>query len=490
LESLKIMKTRLPLLLITVLFLWPFAHGASGAIIPTEIHGFVNYDNVNGYDSQSALVQLSNGYLYGTTSGGGANNEGTTFIVSTNGAFETLVSFNLYNGGFIGASYIAGPIGGSDGNLYGTTLNGGADLYGEVYQETGSGINVLYSFTDGNDGAQPYAGLVQGTDGKFYGTTTVAGLFGYGTVFQITSAGSLNTLHWFTGNDGSNPRGNLVQGKDSNLYGTTEQGGIYGNGTVFKITTSGTFTTLYSFTGGADGAYPFAGLVQGQDGNFYGTTYYRGAYTYLDSTGNGYGTIFKITTNGLLTTLASFNNTNGANPYSTLVQGGDGNFYGTTYNGLTDYPLGGAPFWIQNFGTVFEMTSAGAITNLVSFDYEDGYGAYPNGLIQAKDGNFYGTAQNGGTYFGASGGIIFRLNIPGAIAIAPPLFQMVRKTNNVITLTWSAVTTKTYQLQYKTNLNQLNWNNLGGIITASGSTASTTDSISADKQRFYRIMTQ
>ncbi len=267
------------------------------------------------------------------------------------------------------------------------------------------------------------------------------------------------------------------------MYGTTVTGGTNGGwGTIFKITTSGAFNTLHSFNGGSDGANPYAGLVQGTDGNFYGTTKFRGAYTYLDSSGSGFGTAFKITTNGLLTTLASFNNTNGANPNSTLVQGGDGNFYGTTYSGLTDYPP--IPGLIQNYGTVFQMSPAGVITTLVSFDYMDGYGAYPNGLIQAKDGNFYGTTEGGGAY---SGGIDYRLNVPGVIATAAPVFQTMRKANGVLTFSWSAVSGKTYQLQFKTNFDQLNWNNLGGIITASGSSASATDSIGADKQRFYRV---
>jgi hypothetical protein len=133
------------------------------------------------------------------------------------------------------------------------------------------------------------------------------------------------------------------------------------------------------------------------------------------------------------------------------------------------------------------MTTAGVISTVVSFDYMNGYGADPNGLAQGKDGNLYGTCQNGGANFGASGGIVFRLNVPGAIVATLPVFQMMRKTNNVLTFSWSAVAGRTYQLQFKTNLNQLNWNNLGGAITASGSTASAIDSIVTNKQRFYRV---
>jgi uncharacterized repeat protein (TIGR03803 family) len=411
------MKTRSVLPLLAAVMLWPFGHVVYGSITFTNIHGFVNYGTANGWDSQSALVQHSNGYLYGTTCSGGANNEGTIFRINTNGSvFATVASFNILNGGYFGGSHISGLTEGTDGNLYGTTQNGGAGLAGEVFQYSSSGLNILYSFTGGNDGDQPTAGLVLGVGGNFYGTTTGRGYWtfldptgvGYGTIFTITLTGTLTTLHSFSGTDGRVPLA-LVQGKDGNLYGTTQFGGTYGFGTVFKITTNGLFSTLYSFTGANDGAEP-GGLAQGQDGNFYGATYHRGAFTYLDSSGNGFGTIYKITTNGVLTTLVSFNNTNGANPDSELVLGGDGNFYGTTYSGLTAYPP--IPGVIQNFGTVFQMTPAGAITTVVSFDYMNGYGAYPNGVMLATDGNLYGTCQNGGTYFGASGGIIFRLTLP------------------------------------------------------------------------------
>jgi uncharacterized repeat protein (TIGR03803 family) len=453
--------------MLAAFILWPLAHSAHGSITFTEIHGFVNYDSVNGYNSQSALVQHSNGDLYGTTCSGGVNNEGTVFGINTNGSwFDTLVSFNIYNGGYIGGGYIAGPIEGTDGYLYGTTENGGANLAGEVYQVTGSGINVLYSFTGGNDGDKPYAGLVQGVDGNCYGTTTVGGYWtyldpnniGYGTVFKVTPTGTLTTLYSFSGSDGFDPCANLVQGKDGNMYGATRRGGAYGYGTIFKISTNGILNTLYSFTGSSDGAWPLGGMVQGADNNLYGTTYYRGAYTSLDSSGNGYGTIFKITTTGVLTTLASFDNTNGANPNSTLVIGTDGNFYGTTVSGLTDYPP--IPGIIQNFGTVFQMTPAGVITTVVSFDYMNGYGADPNGLAKGNDGNIYGTCQNGGSYFGASGGIVFRLNLPPTAPFI--ITQPIGHTNNVgITDTFVVTAGGTGPLHYQ-------WRTNGAI--ASGAT--------------------
>src|SRR5579872_6715316 len=160
---------------------------------------------------------------------------------------------------------------------------------------------------------------------------------------------------------GSKPSAGLVQATDGNFYGTTEFGGARNYGTVFKMTPAGSLTTLASF-GYTNGALPLAGLVQGTNGILYGTTSTGGAYT--NQSGDGYGTIFQVTTNGVLATLLSFNNTNGAIPLAGLAQGADGNLYGTTQFGGT-----------YNYGTVFKMTFGGALTTLVSFDNTNG--AYP-----------------------------------------------------------------------------------------------------------------
>src|ERR1035441_7049705 len=199
-------------------------------------------------------------------------------------------------------------------------------------------FTTLHSF-DGTDGAAPYAGLVQATDGNLYGTTTYYGANDVGTVFKIPTSGTLTTLHSFDNTDGASPYAGLVQANDGNLYGTAKAGGANGYGTVFKITTSGTLTTLHSFDN-TDGTSPYAGLVQATDGNLYGTTYLGGA--------NGYGTLFKITTSGTLTTLHSFcplyGCPDGASLYAGLVQATNGDFYGTTTNGGSD------------FGTVFSLS--------------------------------------------------------------------------------------------------------------------------------------
>ena len=271
---------------------------------------------------------------------------------------------------------------GSGDNFYGTTAYGGARGDGTVFQVTTNGVlTPLVSF-EGADGSHPVAALVQGTDGNFYGTTADGGTNGNnGTVFQITPAGALTTLASFNGANGSHPVAGLVRVSDGNFYGTTTLGGSNNLGTVFRVTTNGLLTTLVSFSG-SNGNGPFAALVQGSDGNFYGTTAGGGP--------GGGGTVFKMTPTGGLTTLYSFNETIGANPPGALLEGTNGIFYGTTeYTGI----LSGGPG--LGFGGAFKMTSAGALTALFAFNGANGSYCV-GGLLQGADGNFYGTTAGGG----------------------------------------------------------------------------------------------
>ena len=333
--------------------------------------------------------------------------------------FTTLDTFENTDG----REPYAGLVQGTNGGLYGTTWAGnhdGNDYAGTVFQITPSGtLTTLYYFcsqTNCPDGSLPYAGLLQGTDGNFYGTTQAGGrnvdcdgYTGCGTIFKITPSGTLTTLYTFCPTspcrDGTDPYAALVQGTDGNFYGTTEGGGLgLGDGTVFKITPSGTLTTLHSFVG-TDGVNPYAALVQGADGNFYGTTRYGGT--------NNSGTLFKITPSGTLTTLHSFVGTDGGGTESGLVQGTDGNFYGTTsFGGATGEPLcrNGA-----GCGTVFKITPTGTFTSLYSFCSEsgctDGEAPY-SGLVQGSDGNFYGTTEAGGAN---SDGTVFEITPSGTL---------------------------------------------------------------------------
>jgi uncharacterized repeat protein (TIGR03803 family) len=197
-----------------------------------------------------------------------------------------------------------------------------------VESQAGILFTNIHSFGVHTNGQVPFAGLVQGSDGNFYGTTSEEGTNSdYGTVFKISAGGVLTSLYSFTGgNDGAQPIAGLIQASDGNFYGTTYNGGTDSSGTVFKITPAGVLTSLYSFTGGNDGGNPYAGLVQARDGNFYGTTLYNGT--------NQSGTIFKITASGVLTSLYSFTGGNdGGYPYAGLIQGSDGDLYGTAYSG-------------------------------------------------------------------------------------------------------------------------------------------------------------
>jgi uncharacterized repeat protein (TIGR03803 family) len=263
-------------------------------------------------------------------------------------------------------------------------------------------FSVLYNFgSNSGDPSRPaYSGIVaQGRDGNLYSTAPAGGTC-CGALFQITPAGKLKNIHNFTGNnnDGAFPQGGVTLGTDGNFYGTTYEGGSVTAGAVFKVTPNGTYTTLYSFTGGKDGAYPYAPPVEGNDGNFYGTTTEGGNTV---KCGSGCGTIYKITPGGTLTTLYQFDITNGYFPYGPLVLGTDGNFYGTAPNGTS-----------ANEGVVFRISPAGKFTLLYSFDGTHGQSPFA-GLVQGADGNFYGTTIYGGT----GGGVVFKITPSGKLTV-------------------------------------------------------------------------
>jgi uncharacterized repeat protein (TIGR03803 family) len=358
----------------------------------------INFDYTNGSGPDAALVQGTDGNLYGTTGLGGTdqncsnfNGCGTVFKTTPSGTITTLHSFDITDG-----SYPTGLTQGRDGNFYGTTAYGGSSNNctngcGTVFKITPSGtLTTLHSF-EGSDGSGPYSGLIQGSDGSFYGTTAYGGASstctnGCGTVFKITAGGALTTLHSFDGMDGSGPNAGVVQGTDGNFYGTTYSGGTYGAGTVFKMNARGTVTPLHSFGGPPPAsAGPYSGLIQGADGDFYGTTEVGGT--------NTNGTVFKITATGSLTTLHAFDYQDGDFPAG-VVQGTDGNLYGTTQGG-----------GLYFFGTVFQLNAKGVLTTLHNFDASDGEDPQ-SAPVQATNGTFYGTTFTGGQY-----GTMFSLSV-------------------------------------------------------------------------------
>ena len=385
---------------------------ASHAQTLTTIH---NFDGTDG-QAPLGLVQGTNGVLYGTAANGGIGCPGTVrsgcgvvYGITASGEFATIYKF---------CSVTNCPDGqqpneltlGSNGNLYGTTLGGG--IYnaacassglpgcGTLFQITPTGrLTTLYRFCSEKycaDGFDPQsAPPVFGANGNLYGTTFVGGHlegdfcpYGCGTVFEFTTAGALTTLHEFCKGqcyDGGGPNG-LTVGTDGALYGVSISNRNAEGGAVYRMSPGGNFTTLYQFCDVVDcasGSYPLP-LVDGTDGNLYGTTFFGGGASQA-------GTFFSITPAGELTTLYDFcsltNCVDGEFP-STVILGTDGNFYGTT-------SLGGA----NSAGTIFKITPAGQLTTLYNFCSQTGCadGQQVASLTQGTDGNFYGATSIGGT---------------------------------------------------------------------------------------------
>ena len=250
-----------------------------------------------------------------------------------------------------------------------------------------------------------YTELAETADGSFVGVAG-GGALDFGCVFRMTRSGGISVLVHFTRNGarnkGAGPQGRLVMGNDGAYYGTTQQGGANEFGTIFKVTLGGQLTTLVEFTGDTGsfkGARPRAGLTIGSDGAFYGTTGEGGAH--------GHGTVFRMTPAGDFTTLAEFNyfgeNSNGAFPDAALTAGSDGNLYGTTRSGGANH-----------IGTIFKVTPSGTLTTLVNFTGEGvtNRGSYPEGSLIESGGSFYGTTRHGGAN---SVGTIFKVTMDGAL---------------------------------------------------------------------------
>ena len=328
----------------------------------------------------------------------------------------TLGILHEFDGRAGGGGTLGGMTQGADGNFYGVATFDGANGKGLVFRVTpGGAYTILHPFT-GADGAFPFVAPVLAADGNFYGSTNgPTGVDTGGSVYRMTPAGDFTLLYSFTGGADGGGASGLVQGRDGNFYGTTHGGATmgpigFGFGTVFRITPAGVFTTLYSFTGGADGGRPcaLAGLVQGSDGNFYGTT--------EEVNGNyNLGTVFRITPTGGLTTLHTFSDQgDGSFPQGRLLLASDGNFYGTTF--FAEQCGGGR--CDNGLGTVFRISLDGTFTTLHKFLGSRGNGlnegASPAGaLIQGSDGNFYGTTGNGGA---PPAGTVFRMTPAGDLA--------------------------------------------------------------------------
>jgi uncharacterized repeat protein (TIGR03803 family) len=327
---------------------------------------------------------------------------GTRSAQAQDYAYRVLYSFT----GADGAYPQAGLVLDAQGNLYGTTANGG-DLAclaphgcGTVFKvDTAGKETVLYSFTGGADAVHPQAGLVLDAQGNLYGTTVGGGAYGVGTVFKVDPSGAETVLHSFSGSpDGAYPLAGLVLDAQGNLYGTTYRGGnnaySYGYGTVFKVDTTGNVTVLHAFSNSPDGVYPQAGLVLDAQGNLYGTTSAGGAQY-------NQGTVFKVDTAGNETVLYSFGRLpDGESPFAGLVMDSSGYLYGTTFfGGMWNR---GTMFWVDKLGREEVFKELGGK-----------YGAYPEAglVLDARFGVLYGTTLMGGAY---SKGAVFAADTDGA----------------------------------------------------------------------------
>jgi uncharacterized repeat protein (TIGR03803 family) len=367
--------------------------GASLSIVD----GFTNsgYAGEDGpYIPYASVVQATDGNFYGTSLAGGSQDFGTIFKLTPAGTLSVLHSFT---NGPDGATPFAGLVQAADGNLYGASFQGVSSFYGTIFRlKTSGAFTPLYTFEGALDGGNDIGSLIQGSDGNLYGSAATGGSNGFGALFSLTTGGVFAPLWSFSSRDGSYPAGPLLQGSDGSLYGTTALGGSNNVGTVFAISTNGGFASLASFDY-TRGAFPSNGLVLATDGSLYGAASAGG-------TNGGWGTVFRLTTNGTLTALHSFNYQDGANPVGGLVQGTDGNLYGATSQG-----------GFEGLGTVFQITTNGQFMTLVQFNGTNG--ATPqSSLIQARNGAFYGTTKFGGSnYYGGQGsgsGLVYRLTLP------------------------------------------------------------------------------
>jgi uncharacterized repeat protein (TIGR03803 family) len=363
------------------------------------------------------LIQGSDGLFYGTGWGNGTYSAGTVYKMDSAGNVTILHSFN--STGTDGWQPLANVIQASDGFLYGTTEAGGANDQGTVFRIDTSGNNyaILHSFgATATDGVRPYAPLIQATDGYLYGTTITGGIYGTpggGTVFRIDSKGNYTILRSFgaTSTDATVPNSGLLQAQDGLLYGTSNYGGAYGYengrhgaGTVYRLDTAGNhYAILHSFgSTNTDGILPQCAVIQATDGYFYGTTYGGGA--------NGWGTVFKMDSLGNVTILYSFGttSTDGHSPYATVIQATDGFLYGTTawggaYNVTDDiYSGDGTVFRIDPSGNNYNIVHSFGATNL------DGWTPMA-GLLQAADRSIYGSSSRGLIGAGINYGAHFRI---------------------------------------------------------------------------------
>jgi uncharacterized repeat protein (TIGR03803 family) len=469
------------LLLAFAVLLTPRANAQTESVV----YNFCNFGScTDGAAPNQGIIQASDGNYYGTTSTGGANGSGSIFRLTPSGTLTTLYSLCGSAGCSDGKTPSSQLVQAPDGSLFGTTLAGGTSEEGSSECDNGCGVmyritlagsySVIYNFCQKvacGDGQQP-GQFILGSDGNFYGVASEGGppytpcQFGCGEIYKMTPAGVWSAVYGFQGqNDGLMPTG-LVQGTDGNFYGTSG-GGANSEGTIFQII-AGTFQTIYTFcatTGCADGSEPTA-LVQGSDGNYYGGTFEGGT--------NGKGTLFKVTSAGVLNPLYSFCSTSGCgnSVSSPMYVASNGNFYGTTASGGTT-----GTNCTTGCGELFELTSSGSYAGLHAFAPATADAQLPSGpLAQASNGSLYGTSSEGGTTADCQApgcGTVYSY-APATALAAPVQVSLSASQINLgspVTLTWKSLNafSDTMRQCYA-------YQTVGGALTALGLQAGTYNS--------------
>jgi uncharacterized repeat protein (TIGR03803 family) len=361
-----------PIAIASCLLLFAGASTAEELAVQTVIHSYTE-DMTNCFSCEAPPTETTDGTLYGTTTGGGADDWGTIYRINSGSEYQLMHEFT----GALGGEPQHGLVQASDGNLYGVTSRGGQFDEGVLYRFSPRGRYVIVD-EFGNGKGKEASSVMQASDGRLYGTTTSGGRFNEGTIFRVNTSGKIDTVFSFSKQQYQGvafPSNKLVEASDGNLYGVTYRGGINGTGAVYRFGRGGGFQVVYSFgpAGSGDGSLPNGPLTQGADGALYGVTYEGGA--------SNYGTVFRLTLDGQQSLLYEFSRPIGIWPQGPLALDESGNLYGTTQSGGPGVPVA--------VGTAFRIAPDGVFTQIYVWNGSPG-GSFPSGLTRASDGRFYG----------------------------------------------------------------------------------------------------